>query len=293
MTPPTGHAVDDTAADNTAADDEPSLILDDLGTRLNDFYSLRKTSSNEADETLHALGANDEVDRQILLELAAPKPLFLPHRFLQAHTLMIRSLEVLDRNGTRKPPLPKIGPLRAILGYLIEIAAKFVVRSHLRSLTDNIHKLYVRREANSLPADPSRALLTRGREDLERMSPAFKRNPLAIPGFLLGGAVLSSVLGLVGSALDSFTKGGLASIIATALFVLIAILGAYVVLKGAAVAHRRIDMTTDKPAAALYETIGRAGKPPNDKSGTFAVISIILLSVAVLLVPIGFALFLL
>lgn len=59
-------------------DDEPGLILDDLGARLNDFYSLRKTSSNEADETLDALGANDEVDRQILLELGAAKPLFLP-----------------------------------------------------------------------------------------------------------------------------------------------------------------------------------------------------------------------
>lgn len=275
-------------------DDEPEddagLLLDDLGERLGDFYSLRKTSSDEADATLDALGASDEVDRQILLELGAPKPLYLPARFLEAHALMIRSLEVLDRNGTRKPPLPKVGPLRPVLGYLVEIASKFVVRSHLRSLTDNMLKLYVRREANCMPDDPSRPLLRRARMDMERMTPDFKRNPLAIPGFLLGGAVLSSVLGVLGNAVSAFTGGGAGAIVATVIFVAIGMLGAYVILKGAAVAHRRIDMTTDRPAAALYETIGRAGKPPNDKSGAFALISIILLSIAMLLVPVGVAL---
>ena len=87
-----------------------------------------------------------------------------------------------------------------------------------------------------------------------------------------------------------FAGGGIGSIVATAIFVLVALLAAYVILKAAAVAHRRIDSTTDQPMAALYETIGRAGKPPNDKSGTFAVISIILLSAAIILVPLGIGL---
>lgn len=283
---------DTTTEDGDAAvdDDGPGLLLDDFGERLSDFYSLRKTSSDQADQTLDALGANDEVDRQIFLELAAPKPLYLTDRFLQAHTLAVRSLEVLDRNGTRKPPLPRIGFLRPVLGYLVEIAAKFVVRSHLRSLTDNLLKLYIRREANSLPDDPARPLLRRARMDMERLEPAFKRNPLAIPGFLLGGAILSSVLGLLVDAFNAFAGGGAESIIATTVFVLVAMLAAYVILKGAAVAHRRIDSTTDQPMAALYETIGRAGKPPNDKSGTFAIISIILLSSAIILVPLGIGL---
>ena len=56
-----------------APDQGSGLLLDDLGDRLTDFYSLRKTSSAQADQTLDALGANDEVDRQILLELAAPQ----------------------------------------------------------------------------------------------------------------------------------------------------------------------------------------------------------------------------
>ena len=125
---------------------------------------------------------------------------------------------------------------------------------------------------------------------MERMEPAFKRNPLAIPGFLLGGAILSSILGVIVDAVEAFTGGGTGSIIATVVFVLVGMLAAYVILKGAAVAHRRIDSTTDQPMQALYETIGRAGKPPNDKSGTFAIISIILLSIAVILVPIGIGL---
>ena len=91
-------------------------------------------------------------------------------------------------------------------------------------------------------------------------------------------------------AFNAFTGGGVGSIIATVVFVLLLMLAAYTILKGAAVAHLRIDMTTDQPFAALWETIGRAGKPPNDKSGTFAVISMILLSAAGVLVPLGIGL---
>lgn len=277
-----------TASTDDETDD--GLLLDDWGERLSDFYALRKTSSEEADQTLGALGANDEVDRQILLELGAPKPLFRPDRFLQAHTLMVRSLEVLDRNGTRNPPLPSLGPLKPVVKYLVEVATKYVVRSHLRSVTDNVHELYVRREANCLPDDSSRGLLRRGRADMERIMPGFKRNPLALPGFILGGAFLSTILGLVQDTVGLFGGSALNRTIATVIFVLVAFLGAYVLVKGAAVAHRRIDMTTDKPVAALYETIGRAGKPPSDQSGTFAIISIILLTTALLLIPVGFAL---
>ena len=76
---------------------------------------------------------------------------------------------------------------------------------------------------------------------------------------------------------------------ATALVFLLAVLGAFVILRGAAVAHHRIDMTTDRPVAALYSVIGRAGKPPNDQSGTFAIIALVLMVLAVLVIPVGLA----
>lgn len=274
---------------SSAVGDSP-LLLDDLGTRLTDFYALRKTSSEDADNVLDQLGANDTVDREIVLELAAPKPLWRPDRFMEAHTLVVRSLEVLDRNGTRHPPVPNVGPLKPVLAYLIEIAAKFIVRSHVRSLTDNIDRLYARREANCTEAfDDHRRLLRRGRVDMARVMPGFKRNPLAIPGVLLGGAFLSTILSVVQDTIGLFGGSGIAQVVATALVFLIALLGAFVILRGAAVAHRRIDMTTDQPVAALYDVIGRCREPPNDQSGVFAIIALILMVLAVLVIPIGAA----
>ena len=62
-----------------------------------------------------------------------------------------------------------------------------------------------------------------------------------------------------------------------------------IIVRGAAVAHRRIQLTVEEPLAALYETTGRAGDPPNDQAGAFAIIAIILTIVALLVVPIGLA----
>ncbi len=278
------------AADGAATGEEAPLLLDDLGTRLTDFYALRKTSSDDADNVLDQLGANDQVDREIVLELAAPKPLWRPDRFMEAHTLMVRSLEVLDRNGTRNPPVPNVGPLKPVLRYLIEIAAKFIVRSHVRTIADSVDRLYARREANCTEHyDEQRRMLRRARVDMGRVMPGFKRNPLAIPGVLLGGAFLSTILSVIQDTIGLFGGSGIARVIATALVFLIAVLAAFVILRGAAVAHRRIDMTTDQPVAALYDVIGRCGEPPNDQSGTFALIALLLMALAVLIIPIGAA----
>lgn len=280
----------ESAGDETEPTVEGPLLLDDLGTRLTDFYALRKTSSADADSVLDQLGANDSVDREIVLELAAPKPLWRPDRFMEAHTLVVRSLEVLDRNGTREPPVPSVGPFAPVLRYLIEVAAKFIVRSHVRSVTDHVYTLYARREANcTAHYDDQRRLLRRGRVDMERVMPGFRRNPLAIPGVLLGGAFLSTILSVIQDTIGLFGGSGIAPVIATGLVFVLAGLAAFVILRGAAVAHRRIDMTTDQPVAALYDVIGRCGDPPNDQSGVFAAIALILMVLAVLVIPIGAA----
>lgn len=269
---------------------EQELRLDELRGRFTDFYSLRKTDSDRADTVLNELGASDEADRQIILELAAPKPLWLTDRFLDAHTLVVRALEVLDRNATHKVKAPPLGPLGVVVRFLIELVTRFIVRNHLRTLTTEIGYLYARREANCLPDDPARPLLRRGRQDLAKISPSFKKNPLGIPTFLLTGAVLSSMLSWLQQASGLFTSSSVATIIATVAVVLVAALASWVIVRGAATAHRRIALTTDGPVEALYETIGRCGRPPQDAAGAFAIISIILTLLALLIVPIGLAL---
>jgi len=266
------------------------LTLDSLRSKFSDFYSLRNTDSARADEVLGELGASSEADREIILELAAPKPIWLPDRFLEAHALVVRALEVLDRNATRKVKGPRLGPLSPIVRFFVELVTRFIVRSHLRTITDELGHLYARREANCMPDDPARTLLRRGRQDMAKIAPGFKRNPLGLPTFLLTGAVLSSLISWLQSAFGVFGSSSTATIIATAALFLFAFLASWVILRGAAVAHRRIGLTIETPLDALYETIGRAGTAPSNQSGLFAVVAIILTLAAVLVVPVGLAL---
>ena len=58
-----------------------------------------------------------------------------------------------------------------------------------------------------------------------------------------------------------------------------------VILRGAAMASRRIRMATTAPLAALWEVVGAAGGPPRDQSRKFAIIAIVLTTFAWVVVP--------
>ena len=265
---------------------ENALELDDLGDRLESFYMLRKTDSAEADAVLDELGATSDVDRDIIVELASKRPLGHPDRFWEAHTMAVRSLEVLDRNGTRSMPGPRwMGPAKPLAKYLVGIMTGFIVKSHLRSVIDNMRRLYIRRESAAQPDDPSRPMITEARIHAERLTEGFKRNPLGVPGFVLGGAFLSAVSGAVAELL----RGALSSTIGViiTLAVLAALLGGltWVIVKGSAIAHRRIALTTKRPLRALWQTVGRCGDPPGDKSATFAFLALLLMAMLFVVIP--------
>ena len=82
-------------------------------------------------------------------------------------------------------------------------------------------------------------------------------------------------------------------VVITIVVFLVFLLASWVILRGAATARRRIVMTTMRPMEALWETIGRCGKPPGDQSKTFALIALILTVVSFAALPIGLALSLL
>ena len=65
---------------------------------------------------------------------------------------------------------------------------------------------------------------------------------------------------------------------------------AWIILRGAAVARRRIRLTTGPPLEALWQTIGRCGEPPRDQSRVIAMIAIILTFIPWVLIPLGLAL---
>jgi hypothetical protein len=65
----------------------------------------------------------------------------------------------------------------------------------------------------------------------------------------------------------------------------------WVILRGAAVARRRIKVSLDRPLQALWETIGSCGKPPKDSARTFAALAIVITIVGWLAIPLGAFLF--
>ncbi len=267
--------------------DEPNLVLDEIEERFSAFQLVRKSDPGAKDEVLSELGASSEVDADIILELSSTWPLGHPDRFETAHMLMVRSLEVLDRNGARgvKTHAP-IGPLNHVAGFLVQLVTRFIVRQHLKRLIKNVHWLYVRREANTDLGNPFRNKLRRARIEAARLEPTFNTSALGVPTFIFGGAVLSWLLGslqVLISGLNTWYWQTIASILVS----LVAAAASWIVVRGAATARQRIKLTTDKPVRALYETIGRCGNPPSDDSIVFIVVALVLGVLAAVALPIG------
>jgi hypothetical protein len=267
--------------------DGDGLDLDDIVNRLDAFQLVRHTKGPEADELLSDLGANSKVDRDIILELGAKRPLGHPARFEEAHGLAVRSLEVLDRNGHRSIPVPNLSLLSPVAGFLVQIVTQFIVRSHVSSVIDHMHRIYERREAAS-PADwVHLPMLTRARIHTERIRPGFKRSKLALPTFLFGGAILSPLIATLQSVISSQVSSKLWRSVWLIVIFLILTLASWVIVHGSAVARRRIKLTTEKPLESLWQIIGRCGHPPRDASFVFAIIALVLTIVSTLVVVLG------
>ncbi len=268
---------------------EPNILIDELHDRLSALRSL-SSADDESGTTavLDEFGAKGKVEQDIVQELSALKPLWMPHRFQTAHYLVMRSLEVLDRNGARPAKIPKMGPLTPIAAWLVQLVARFIVRNHQAEVITAVRNLYIRREANSPRDSAERRMLRAARMDAERIMPTLKKNPLGVPTFLLGGAVISWVSSALGSAVESAkSKIGLLILIAALFVLLIGI--TWSVLFGSSVARNRIHLSLDDPLKALWETIGAAGKPPKDSARQFALIAIILTGVVFILIPVALA----
>lgn len=267
--------------------DGDGLDLDDIVNRLDSFQLLRRSDDTEADKLLSDMGATSKVDHDIVLELGAKRPLGHAERFAEAHSLAVRSLEVLDRNGHRSVPVPNLSFLSPVVSFIVQIVTQFIVRSHVSSTIDHMYRLYERREA-AAPADYEYLpQLTRARIHTERIRPGFKRSKLALPTFLFGGAILSPLIGVLQSAVLSqiasrFWRG----VWLTIIFLLLTA-ASWVIVHGTAVARRRIRLTCEKPIESLWQVIGRCGHPPRDSSTAFAVIALILTIVSAVVVVLG------
>jgi hypothetical protein len=226
------------------------------------------------------------VEAQIADQLAAASPLASVDSFLPAHRQAIRALEVLDREGTRNPRIGRLwGPLTPLIAAGVEYVADYIVKGYASDVVGSMHRLYVRREAQCSPGTPERRMLAQARVEAKRLSDDFKGGGLGVPTLLAGGLLFPLIAG-VGDRLVGLDFTSRTVLLAGAvIFWLVSVMLAGMLLRGAAVAHRRSRLIMRQPLLDLWAAVGRAGNPPEDDSTPFAIGAVVLTAIAWLLLP--------
>ena len=262
------------------------LILDELTDQLDrTFRLLRGDADQAADLAFAQVRVDTAAEARLLSELAERAALAHPDRFTDAHRLVMHALEVLDRDGWRRPRLPRLGPLHAPAEWAVEFVAQYVVRSYVADAVRNLARLYARRESQAAPDSNERRVLARARIQADRLTLGFRGGASGLPTVLIGGAAIPVVaslarqFGTVKPGQPILLGGG------GVLILLFAAL-AFVLLQGAGLARRRVTVVGRQPMEALYETIGHCGRPPEDDADTIALVAIGLTAITWFVLPV-------
>jgi hypothetical protein len=240
-------------------------------------------------DTLEVRGPRE---RELLRELARARPLAEPELFPVAHRRAVAALESLARHGYHSTGAGRrLGPLRPVVSFLVELVARYLVVSHLRQVSTDLRNLYWAREMQSQPFTEVRRELRRARMDAEGLLVILERRTIGLPSFVFGGVLISGVAtawrGAAGFAFGSW----LAALVSGLVTALVVVGAAWLILRGAALASRRIRVSTQGPLERIWETIGHCGRPPKDQSAKFATIAIALTIAAWIVLPIAVGLF--
>ncbi|MBA4179958.1 MAG: hypothetical protein C0506_05150 [Anaerolinea sp.] len=262
------------------------LLLDELTDQLERTRRLLRGETEEAAEAaLARFSGQAEVEARIAAELAVSAPLAQPDRFGEAHRLAMRAVEVLEREGSRSPRVPRLGPLRPVVEAGAEYIAEYIVKSYAENIVTSLKKLYARREAQCAPQAPERRLIAHARLEMDRVAPTYSGGGLGAPFLLLGGLLVPLVASVTqyAGAIDFANRwvlfGGL-GVLSVLFFLLSGML-----LAGASVARRRSKLIMHQPLAALWETVGHAGRPPEDDATLFALAALILTAMLWFVLP--------
>lgn len=262
-------------------------MLDRLDDRFETLQLLRADDDVARGRVLEAMGARGKADDDIIEQLSTHRrPLAQPERFSEAHSVFVRGVEVLHRNGSRPPSISrKLGPLKPIAGWVIQQVTRWIVKNQQNTIIDRVRRLYQLREANAVWGSEEHHLLRRARITMQGVSADIKDKALGVPAFLVGGAFISGISSALQRAFNAALGNPLLVVVVATLLVLFFVGTAWCVLFAAGLARRRIRLATDAPLHALYETIGSTGNPPKDQAYQFAIYAIIFLALAAIVVP--------
>ena len=260
-------------------------VLDQLTDQLDRTRRLLSGDAEQAAEAaLDRFGDTAGIEARIAVELAVTEPLASPERFPEAHRLAVHALEVLDREGSRDPKVPNLGPLNAVVEFVVGYVDDYIVKSYAQDIANTMRRLYTRREAQSPPDQPARRALARARVEMDRIAPGYGGGGFGPLAFVFGGVLLP----VFASAARSFgaipvTKPLIIGSLGLLFILSLALSSMF--LQGAAVAHRRSKLIMQQPLAALWETIGHAGNPPEDDAIQLATVAVIFTALVWFVLP--------
>jgi hypothetical protein len=263
----------------------PDEILEEIDNPV-ERLKLLSGDDEEMARYLDALDVKGPREREMLYEISRTRPLARPERFPTDHRNMVEALESLARHGYHGARVGgRLGPLRVVVKKAVELIARYVVVSYIRNTSTTMRNLYGLREIESEPFSREHRELRRARMDAERMVDALiKSREIGVPTFLIGGLAIPLVatLGRVTGVLGDVRWAGVIAVVS----LLVALGTSWLILRGSALASRRIRLSTQAPARVLWDSVGWCGKPPKDDARTFVIVAVSLTLAAWIIVPV-------
>ncbi len=239
-------------------------------------------------ERLQLLGSDDDAiaafldeidvrsprDREMLAELARNSPLARPDRFDEDHRRVLVALESLRRHGHHGSAAgARLGILRTPIRYLVELVARYVVVAYCKSIALTLRNLYWMREMQSVGGSRELELLRPARFDAQALVEITRGREIGVPTFVIGAILIPAALSVWRLATGTVREWWIALVVGV-VSVAVGLLISWLVLRGAALANRRIRISVRPTLQELWRTIGNCGTPPSDHSRRFAITAI-------------------
>lgn len=227
---------------------------------------------------LDELDVSSSREREMLAELARPAALARPDRFWDDHQRAIAALESLRRHGFHGSSAgASLGRARTLVRWLVQLIARYLVVSYVKNVVLSMRNLYWVRELQAPGNSTELELLRPARFDASALVEIMRSREIGVPSFVIAGLLipLGATLWRIGSGF-TFDRWWVAALVGLA-GAAVGVGLSWVVLRGTAMASRRIRLATREPLQELWLSVGWCGKPPVDRSRTFAIVAITLM----------------
>ena len=237
---------------------------------------------------LDELDVSSPREREMLAELARPSALARPERFDAEHRRTIEALESLRRHGFPQARRRRrsLGPLHYVIRWLIELVARYLVVAYVKDVAVSLRNLYWLREMEALfRLDRAQAPAARAVRREYYLIEIMRSREIGVPSFVIAG-LLIPLGATIWRLMTGFTFGEwwLATIVGL-VGVAVGVGLSWIVLRGSAMASKRIRLSTRQPLQAVWDSVGSCGRPPRDGTRKFATISIVLMAGVWIVLP--------